>query len=140
MKNKTYIIAGFPGVGKSWLKNKLGDEVSDSDSSKFPKDEFPQNYINHIKSLIGNKKIILVSTHKDVLNNLEKENLDYILVYPNRELKDEYIKRYKERGSPQAFLDLLNNKWDSFINDMENANPKKRIVLNKGEFLKDKLK
>lgn len=140
MKNKTYIIAGFPGVGKSWLKNKLGDEVSDSDSSKFPKDEFPQNYINHIKSLIGNKKIILVSTHKEVLNELEKENLDYILVYPNRELKDEYIKRYKERGSPEQFLNLLNNKWDSFINDMEKANPKKRIVLNKGEFLKDKLK
>jgi hypothetical protein len=43
--NKTYIVAGFPGIGKSWLKNKYGEKISDSDSSTFPKDEFPQNYI-----------------------------------------------------------------------------------------------
>lgn len=138
---KSYIIAGFPGVGKSWLKNKdkLGNFISDSDSSKFSKEDFPQNYINHIKSLAGVKLIILVSTHKDVLDNLEKEGINYILVYPKRELKDEYLERYKQRGSPQAFIDLLNNKWDSFMDDLENANPKKRIILGKGEFLKDKL-
>ena len=135
--NKTYIIAGFPGVGKSWLKNKYGDKISDSDSSQFPKDEFPQNYINHIKSLIGNKIVILVSTHKEVLQELENNNIDYILVYPNRELKDEYLERYKQRGSPEGFINLLNNKWDEFHNDLENTKPFKRIVLNKGEFLKD---
>jgi hypothetical protein len=135
--NKTYIIAGFPGVGKSWLKNKYGDKISDSDSSQFPKDEFPQNYINHIKSLIGNKIVILVSTHKEVLQELENNNIDYILVYPNRELKDEYLERYKQRGSPEGFINLLNNKWDEFHNDLENTKPFKKIVLNKGEFLKD---
>lgn len=138
-KMKTHIIAGFPGVGKSWLKDKLGEEVSDSDSSKFPKDEFPQNYIDHIKSLQGKKKIILVSTHKDVLNKLEEEGISYILAYPKRELKEEYLERYKERGSPPQFIELLDKKWDSFIDDLEQANPTKRIILNKGEFLKDKL-
>lgn len=137
---QTTIIAGFPGIGKSYLKNQYGEEVSDSDSSKFPKDNFPQNYIDHIKSLIGNKRLILVSTHKDVLKGLEDNNIDYILVYPNSELKDEYLERYKQRGSPQGFIDLLSNKWDEFHNDLENTNPKKRIILNKGEFLKDRLK
>lgn len=140
MENKTYIIAGFPGIGKSFLKNQYHQSVSDSDSSTFPKDQFPQNYIDHIKSLIGEKKLILVSTHKDVLNKLEEEKIDYILAYPKRELKGEYLERYKKRGSPQVFLDLLESKWDSFLNDMETANPKKRIVLNEGEFLIDKIK
>lgn len=136
----THVIAGFPGVGKSWLSDKLGDKVSDSDSSKFPKDGFPQNYINHIKSLIGVKKIILVSTHKPVLQALESEGIQYVLVHPGRDLKDEYLERYKKRGSPQAFIDLLNKNWDSFMNDIESANPKRRIVLKAGEYLKDGLK
>lgn len=136
---KTVIIAGFPGVGKSFLYNQYGEDVSDSDSSKFSKDNFPQNYIEHIKSLIGGKKLILVSTHKEVLEALENEGLGYILVYPKRELKEEYIQRYKDRGSPEGFINLLNSKWDEFHNDLENTNPKRRIILNKGEFLKDRL-
>lgn len=135
--NKTYIIAGFPGVGKSWLKNNYGDLISDSDSSKFPKDEFPQNYINHIKSLIGEKLVILVSTHKEVLNKLEDEKIPYILVYPDKNLKQEYLERYKQRGSPEGFINLLDIKWDEFHNDLEQANPKNKIILQKGEFLKD---
>lgn len=135
--NKTYIIAGFPGVGKSWLKNKYGNNISDSDSSKFSKDNFPQNYIDHIKSLIGNKIVILVSTHKDVLNKLEEEGIEYSLVYPNRDLKQEYLERYKQRGSPEGFINLLDNKWDEFHNDLEQTNPDKRIILKQGEYLKD---
>lgn len=136
--NKTYIIAGFPGIGKSWLKDKYGGYISDSDSSTFPKDEFPQNYITHIQSLIGKKTVILVSTHKEVLEGLESNNIDYILVYPQRKLKPEYLKRYKERGSPEGFVNLLDSKWDNFMDDLEQrTKPKQRIILKKGEYLKD---
>ena len=134
---KTFIISGFPGVGKSWLKNKYKEGISDSDSSQFPKDDFPQNYIKHIKSLIGDKSIILTSTHKEVLDGLESENIDYILVYPQKELKEEYLERYKERGSPEGFIKLLDSKWDEFMSDLENTYPKKRIILKEGQYLKD---
>tara|TARA_R110000851_G_scaffold274975_1_gene427538 strand:- start:413 stop:835 length:423 start_codon:yes stop_codon:yes gene_type:complete len=137
--NKTTIIAGFPGVGKSFLKNEFGESVSDSDSSTFPKDKFPQNYINHIKSLIGKKRLIMVSTHKEVLEALEDNDIEYILTHPERGLKDEYLKRYEERGSPKGFVDLLDNKWDDFMSDIRDTKPKRRIVLKAGEFLKDRL-
>lgn len=140
-KDSSIIIAGFPGVGKSYLHSIYGDnQISDSDSSKFPKEDFPNNYIKHIKSLIGKKKIILVSTHKEVLKGLEEENIDYILVYPRSECKDEYLQRYKNRKSPQEFINLLDKKWDSFIEDLKNSNPTKRIILNPGEFIKDRIK
>ena len=134
---KTFIIAGFPGIGKSWLNKKYGNDISDSDSSQFPKEDFPSNYIEHIKSLIGKKPIILTSTHKEVLDGLESENIDYILVYPQKELKEEYLERYKERGSPEGFIKLLDSKWDEFMSDLENTYPKKRIILKEGQYLKD---
>lgn len=50
--SETIVIAGFPGVGKSYAMRiddgYNGIYVRDSDSSKFPKDGFPQNYVEHI--------------------------------------------------------------------------------------------
>ena len=50
------LISGFPGIGKTYYKQKSELNVLDSDSSKFSwieKDvrhpDFPQNYIDHIK-------------------------------------------------------------------------------------------
>jgi hypothetical protein len=139
MENNTLIIAGFPGIGKSYLKKQYGESVSDSDSSKFPKDEFPQNYIKHLKSLIGKKSIILVSTHKVVLNGLENENIPYILAHPKFDLKNEYLERYKERGSPTHFIELLKNNWNNFFEDMNSAKPIYRMVLGRDQYLKDKI-
>lgn len=138
--NKSLIVCGFPGIGKSYLKTKYGESVSDSDSSTFPKEDFPHNYINHINNLIGKKSLILVSTHKEVLDELEKLNVNFIIVYPDRSLKEEYIQRYIDRGSPQPFIDLLSNNWDTFQDDIElPRNNAWKVKLGKGEFLSDYL-
>ena len=137
-KAETLIISGFPGIGKSFLTKEFGNSVSDSDSSKFDKKDFPKNYIKHIKDLIGKKKIILVSSHKEVLDELEKLDSNFIIISPERELKEEYIQRYKDRGSSEEFVKLLTEKWNNFIDDVEK--PRKnawKIKLKKGEFLKD---
>lgn len=140
MENKTtLIIAGFPGIGKSFLKKEYGELVSDSDSSKFPKDEFPKNYIKHINSLIGKKSIILVSTHKEVLKGLEDAKISYILAYPREDLKNEYLRRYEERGSPAHFIELLDTNWTQFHADLKEAKPIFRMILSYDEYLKDKI-
>lgn len=53
---KPMLVAGFPGTGKSyycyngdWSHYMPSKFATDSDSSKFDKSNFPQNYINHIK-------------------------------------------------------------------------------------------
>ena len=106
---KTKVYSAFPGVGKTTYFNTTDKNVLDSDSSKFDKKNFPANYIDHIERNIQNPNVdkILVSSHKDVRDALLKKGIPYVLVYPNREIKNEYIQRYKDRGNNDAFVDLL---------------------------------
>ena len=61
------VIAGFPGVGKSYLFKGNSEQYADSDSSTFDKSDFPANYMRHIAELLGSTdKTIFVSTHDTV--------------------------------------------------------------------------
>lgn len=122
------VISGFPGTGKSHYVG-YGEGsgympqgfASDSDSSKFDKSNFPQNYIEHIKQLISKGTTrIFISSHKEVRDALVKEGIEFTLVYPKKELKKEYIERYRQRGSPDSFIKLVSENWDNWINELEN--------------------
>lgn len=148
-KRKTKVIAGFPGIGKTYfMKHNSDKSISDSDSTNFSwadeekterNPEFPSNYIQHIKDNLGKVDIILVSTHDEVRKALEDNKIEYTLVYPDKELKDEYIKRYSERGSDYKFMDFINTRWDDMINGLEKETYPKKVSLKSGQFLSDKL-
>ena len=130
---ETIVIAAFPGTGKSYCTKNEADKfngVLDSDSSNYSwiKDsegnntternpEFPNNYIKHIKDNIGKVEVIFVSSHKEVREALEREGIEYVLIYPNAFQKDEYIKRYKNRGNSEKFVRLLDANWDEWIHE-----------------------
>lgn len=134
----TQIISAFPGCGKSHLYKNNGDKIIlDSDSSKFDKTNFPQNYIQHIKDNIGKADIILVSSHKEVRDELVKNNIDFTLVYPQIDTKLEYIERYIQRGSPESFINLLNNNWENWISELEAQTNCKKLVLKGNQYLSD---
>ena len=138
------LISAFPGTGKSTIHKKAeeynlikchiavdketgevtrdipripGVRVFDSDSSLFPKDNFPANYIAAIKETIElcPHVVILISSHEEVRDALKAAGLEYDLVYPNQSLKDEYVQRYEQRGSPESFVRLMNDRWEQFI-------------------------
>lgn len=115
------IICGFPGVGKSRLTETLHQytdlKVFDSDSSTFPKDSFPANYIDHIKTVTEKypDAIVLVSSHETVRNALIGEGIPFMLVYPEESCKQEYMRRYQDRGSPKVFLNLLDNQFQHWV-------------------------
>lgn len=162
------VISAFPGTGKSTISNNaeqyglikahvryddrdgvcidlLHDPdkkpVFDSDSSIFPKDNFPSNYIEHIKGLLRDypECVIMVSSHDNVRAALRDADIDYILVYPQRELKGDYLERYVERGSPEAFVKLMDDKWNDFIDSCESDPSTSKRVLSEGEYLVDKI-
>ena len=138
MSKDTIIISAFPACGKTWCVNNLHDkfDMSDSDSSNFSwiynktedgttvkerNPDFPNNYISHIKSLIGKKDFIFVSSHDVVRKALKAEGLPYFLVYPdntgsNKCLWDE---RMTGRGSPNSMINFVMGNWDNFIEDMK---------------------
>lgn len=138
---RTLVLAGYPGVGKStFFQANRGKLISDSDSSLFSwintpegkerNPDFPKNYIEHIQRCIeGNFDVIFVSTHNDVLHALVDAGIHFQIVYPERDLKDEYIKRYTERGSDAQFVELMDKMWDKFHDDIESFTKAPAIKL-----------
>lgn len=133
MIKQTRVIAGFPGVGKSFFRASTGSDktlrISDSDSSQFhwinengerkENPNFINDYLEHIKSLLMKVDIIFVSTHEKVLLALQENGIDFTIVYPDRSLKEEYIRRYRRRKSPDSFINLLENKFDEWVDVIE---------------------
>ena len=151
---KTKIISAFPGTGKTYYHKNHPDTTLDSDSSQFSwlydewgykllgldgkpmrNPQFPQNYIEHIKSNIGKYEYIFVSSHKEVREALVNSNLHFTLVYPEIGLKQEYIERYKQRGSSEKFIELLSNNWDLWIKELQNQKGCNHVVLKSGQFI-----
>lgn len=154
LKNKlminTEIISAFPATGKTWFFKNHPERCIDSDSSQFSwiKDEngnntkernpdFPHNYIQHIKESIGKVEFIFVSSHAVVREALQNERIIFTLVYPSMECKEEYIQRYIDRGSPDAFIELVRSSWEKWIKECQDQKDCVRVELNPSEYLSD---
>ncbi len=142
----TIVVSGFPGVGKTFFAQNCEEwqVILDSDSSKFSwtspgerNPDFPQNYIDHIKSNLGDVTFILVSSHKEVREALKENNIKFTLVYPDKSIKDDYLKRYEDRGSEKAFVELLSKNWDAWLTELEEQENCEHMVLTEGMFLDD---
>lgn len=133
-------VCGFPGIGKSHLCSLTG--WSDSDSSSFSwqsegvrHPDWPANYIEHLRGLSG---IVMVSTHSDVRQQLHESGIPFVLCYPHRSCKGEYLARYARRGSPEKFISLVDKMWDTWLDEMEGETRAVRhVVLQPGQYAGD---
>lgn len=159
------LICAFPGTGKSTIsKNaeKYGlkkanirfDEregvvydilrepentpvVFDSDGSLFDKLNFPDNYIKHIQEVLEweDGAIVLGSSHDEVRERLREAEVPYTLVFPKRELKGEYLERYRKKGRAPEFISMMETRWNDFIDSCEEDPTPNKIVLGEDEFI-----
>ena len=152
MGNDAVVISGFPGIGKTFVQKTLGSKNGktflDSDSSKFSwcidadgkkirNPEFPKNYMQHILDNMKKANIICVSAHKTVLDALNNYKIPHVLVYPAYELKDEYLERYRKRGSSNEFIMSMLENWQLYISRMINDICPNKVQLLKGQYLAD---
>ena len=144
--NESKIIAGFPGVGKTYLSNKFPSTFNDADSSKFSWEsegvrhpDFPANYTKHLCESAMENDVTFCSTHKVVLDDLIHRCIAFTLIYPKRGLKEIYLARYASRGDNEGFINLMNEKWDSFIDDLEGRSGCSKYELEKQETIEDLL-
>lgn len=124
---RTRIISAFPGTGKSVFHEKNPTTTLDSDSSYFSwvivdgekvrNPEFPENYIKHIKENIGKYEFIFVSSHAEVRNALKDNCIFFYWITPAPERKEEFIKRYEDRGNHSNFVRLLETNWDNWMQE-----------------------
>jgi hypothetical protein len=98
----------------SWIKDENGINTKERNP------DFPNNYIEHIKSNIGKVDVIFVSSHEVVRKALAENNIKTIIVYPGKELKEEWIRRFKQRGNNEGFINFISSNWDKFIEEIGN--------------------
>lgn len=130
-----YIVAGFPGTGKSFGGKYFPHEFIDMESSDYHwiyedgvkkcHPDWPNNYLDAVEHAYnetifsGTIFCVCTSTHAEVLKGLHERGLKFIAICPKN--KEETIRRYKERGSSEAFIENLTKNFESFRNDVLNS-------------------
>ncbi len=139
MKPITIVCASFCGTGKTYLCRRYPDKYIEFECWKYFDGSFPKNYIEDIKSKIGNVEYIFISTNPIVLRRLHKEGVPIKLFYPEKNLKNEYLKRYIKRGSATDFTETLDKYWHSWIDELKEQKYCEQIVLKSGEHIQSAL-
>lgn len=144
------LILGFSGVGKSTVCNSnIDSKCSDSDSSKFSwviengerirNPKFVEEYVNHLKKELLNNDIVFASTHPQIIKELQQQGIEHLIVTPFHSAKDEYIKRWSNRGSDEKFIELMSTNFHKFVDDVLNSGSN-ILVLRDKQTMRDALR
>lgn len=134
------IIVGFPGIGKSYVsKDTTGAYtwLNIHDEPGYAKGA-EDSFFDGVLLLAQEPGVLLLPAHRMVGNFLISQNLAFTSVFPKRGLKDDYLRRYRERGSSEGFVKLVDERWDPFVDNMWYSNGRcNHVELEEGQFLKD---
>ncbi len=148
-------IYAFTATGKTEL-NKKYKNVIDMESTKYKylnyeekeenkstdriiNKEWPNNYYMALEEVKDKYDYILIS---DIIcnNYLHKNNYEYWWIYPNIDLKEEYLKRCRDRGNNKEFIDWYSKLWNQWIKDcLNDKNATRHIELKSKQYLEDVL-
>jgi hypothetical protein len=152
------IIAAFAGTGKTTLAKNRNEEFLDfvcmpykydlsetSDTGEAGKANldnpvnpgWPRNYVEAIVSIMDCGKHILIPSDSWTRLYLRVRGIPYTLCYPKTEAKEEYRRRYIERGNTDDFLKIFIGNWDKFMDDLTSDNYGQHIVMEPSAYLSD---
>ena len=135
----TKLCAAFCGCGKTYVCEKTNTKSIEIEYWKYKDKGLQKEYLEDIKNQLGKVDYIFLSTEPEGLKLLHKEGYDIILVYPEKELRNEYLDRYIERDSPYEFIGAFMKYWNPWIEELTKQKYCQHIVLKKGEYLGDVL-
>lgn len=160
---KGVIVSGFAGIGKTTVEKKYPGRVIDMESSDFKwlygdsqtesmekearkgtankriNPEWPTNYVEAIKKVAEQFDVVLISQQDDVRALLDQNEIEYVLVFPAIECKQEYLSRYILRGNQQVFVKLMKANFEKWIQSLMQCSQRK-FIMQPGEHLEDVLK
>ncbi len=132
------IVSGFSNIGKSSLLQHKDIKSIDFDTHYFKKVEnWEKIYVECVLALKEVYDYVLITTHGVMLEELNNRNIDYYLVYPNKDLKEEYRQRAINRNSNEDFVNGFFSSWDEHIHDCEKNKHAKKIILESNQYLSD---
>lgn len=155
------IIAAFTGVGKSYFAHHVADskdfpvmpfkyvglnnpnitkeeaERSKADPEHVLNPEWPDNYIQAVANQYHDYRYFIIPSDRKVLQGLQLLQIPYILVYPERNAKKIYQKRYIDRNNTDDFLKIFIGHWDGWMNILRRDFYGWSIELSGDRFLTD---
>lgn len=142
MEKKGIIICGFAGIGKSSIKDAVAYfkdvKLYDLQSHCFVKDyNWQKNYVECALALQNKYDYVFLSTHDVVIEELKKRGEKFYIVYPNKYLRQEYLERFKKRGSSTEYIMRFRDRWDLFIDKLDSLDHEWKINLRSGQYLSD---
>ena len=133
------IVSVFPGCGREYLKKNCreGVTVENVRVSSFDKDEFPENYVDYVLSVVDKNDIVLISSHPAVCEELNKREVDFNLFYPERSRRNEIIENFVISRKPMKYIQEVDNKWTEWIDLIEERTLEHcfKHSLSKGQFI-----
>jgi hypothetical protein len=133
----TVLCAGFCGSGKTFICNNSKYKAVEVEFWQYKSKGLTKEFIRDVKKHYGKVDYIFLSTDPDGLELLNKEGYDIVLVYPKKELRNEYLDRYIERDNPYDFIGTMMLRWNKIIDELDELTYCKKIILKEGEYLKD---
>ncbi len=134
---KTKLYAAFCGTGKTYICNKTNIKAIEIEYWKYKDNNLYKEYIQDIKKYFGTVDYIFISTDPEGLKLLNNEGYEITLIYPQNELRNEYLDRYIERDSPYDFIGTFMKNWHTWINELKEIQYCNHIILKTGQYLKD---
>lgn len=116
------IISAFSGTGKKYFMDNTNlrvlfinpdDYAYISLQKKNP--EFPNNFISHIRDNVNAYDVILFPSSRLVHESLINKGIQYNLIYPNINLRNEYQKRLESKGYDDYFIERFLDTWEGDI-------------------------
>lgn len=153
-KNDPLVICGFPGIGKTRftqyvIEHEKRLDILDLDSKPYKAgdSEHPNLYCIEIEKAYQSKKFsyILVSCHKKVRAYMQEHDIPYIIVMPEyyydtntwMSSRNEYMKRYLNRGDSVSFMEKIYDNWDQWMFEMLSTDPAPKIQIHKMSYIED---
>lgn len=134
----TTLFAAFCGSGKTYICEKTNIKAIEIEYWKY-KDGLQKEYIDDVRKNIGKVDYIFISTDPEGLKLLHENGFEITLVYPENELRNEYLDRYILRDSPYDFIGTFMKYWNLWIDELKDQKYCKHIVLKSDQYLKDVL-
>ena len=137
---KTRVLAAFCGTGKTYFCENIDTNSVEIEYWKYKDNGLQEEYVGDIKKYVGKVNYIFVSTDPYGLRLLHNKGFKITLIYPDNNLRNEYLDRYIDRDSPYDFIGTFMKHWHLWINELKEQKYCKHIILKKGEYLSDKIK
>jgi hypothetical protein len=131
----TQLYAAFCGTGKTYICEKTDIKSVEIEYWKYK--DLQKEYVDEIKKYLGKVDYILITTDPEGLKLLHNEGFDITLVYPENELRNEYLDRYVARDSPYDFIGAYMKYWNIWIDELKEQNYCNHIILKSGQYLQD---